>query len=187
MPLFGWLLCLSLSIGGHLWSRCFYISFISLLWIVAQFNGTKPPTHSNSAPPLQSYSYCKHQLSVGCCVFLLSFCHLSQSHHFLSISRRVLLCAPQTSQPMVAPPNQSTGAWHGTIGGHGAMFCGRRWPTHGVRGYRLRVEWWRLILVVVCFMFCVVVLSRLLPTLQQYLLCRKLISKRPKWPIFARS
>ena len=29
-------------------------------------------------------------------------------------------------QPTVVPPNQTTGAWHGTIGGRGAMCCGRR-------------------------------------------------------------
>ena len=80
-----------------------------------------------SATFLQYPSYRDHQLSVGCCVFLISFGHLWPSHHFLSISQRVLfLCAPQTSLPMVVPPNQTIGACYGTIGGCNVMCCGCR-------------------------------------------------------------
>jgi hypothetical protein len=40
----------------------------------------------------------------------------------------------QTKELAVAPPNQTLGTKHGTIGGRDTMHCGPRYPTHGGRG-----------------------------------------------------
>ena len=53
MPLFGWFLCVSSSIGGHLCSRCFNVLFISFLQIITRFDGTSPP-HTPTRPRLLS-------------------------------------------------------------------------------------------------------------------------------------
>jgi hypothetical protein len=75
-----------------------------------RFYNASPPHSTPAVPPLKHPSYHEHQLLVGCCVFLLSFSHLRPRHHFLSTFQRVLFCPLQTSQPTVAPPNQTTGA-----------------------------------------------------------------------------
>ena len=76
-----------------------------------------PPISLLPGPPTFSWLLCLPFI----------FGHLWPSHHFLSISQCVLfLGVPQTSQPMVASPNQTIGACYGTIGGCNAMCCGRR-------------------------------------------------------------
>ncbi len=159
MPLFGWLLCVSPSIGNHLCSRCFQFLFASLLWIVARFDGTKPPTHSNSAaPPL-----------FGWLMYLsFKFRPLNAKTPFcLYFSTCVASCPP--SKPTnggAAKPDHGRLAWDHRRLRHHVLWVPLTYPWSD-RVKPLGVEWWRLILVVVCFVFCVVVASGLftLPTI----------------------
>jgi hypothetical protein len=68
--------------------------------------------------------------------------------------------APQTGEPAIAPPNPTTGALRRTIGSCGAIGWWCQKPAHGERWQsQWRVGWQRLILVVVCCVFCVVVVT----------------------------
>ena len=103
----------------------------------------------------------------------------------------LVTCNPQTQKQTnhgTAQPDYGCLAWdHRRPQRH--MLWARLTLTYpwSVRVVKLlRVERQRLILVVVYFVFCAVVV-RTTFSYQWYLLCRKSISDRPKWPIFARS
>ena len=90
LHIFGWLLCVFLSIGGLIRPTCYLFLFNFVIPIIARINGTTPPPTLQiklATKPLKHPYYHEHQLLVGCCVFILSFGRLRPRQHFLSIFR----------------------------------------------------------------------------------------------------
>ncbi len=126
-PVFGWLLCEPLSIGGRPKVTVYFIYiFFHHLNSSPQMIGHRHPTRSNPhAPSLQHLSYRSRQQLFDCCVFQLNGSHLRLRHHFPSIFLMHLNFASQTGEPAIAPPNPITG------------------DLSGARGRRGTIGWWR--------------------------------------------
>ena len=153
--IFGWLSCDYSLMGGRLRPRR---DLLSIIFChpnhLPNPNGEVTPPHVLHPPHATSPISLPRTSTFGWFVFHLRSSHLRPSHHFLLIFD-VCCFAPSKHAN-----HQTTGAWHGTIGGHGTMHCGLHWPTHEDRGqsrWEVGRQW--LILVVLCFVFCVVVTS----------------------------
>jgi hypothetical protein len=117
-PVFGWLLCEPLLIGGRPKAMVYLIYiFFHCLNLSPQMIGRRHPTRSNPhAPPLQHLSYRSRQQLIDCCIFQLNGGPLRPRHHFPSIFLMHFNFASQTGEPAIAPPNPITGALHGARG-----------------------------------------------------------------------
>ncbi len=127
-PVFGWLLCEPLSIGGRPKATVYFIYiFFHHLNLSPQTIGPRHPTRSNPhAPPLQHPSYHGRQQLFDCCIFQLNGGHLRLRHHFPSIFLMCLHSAPETGKPAIAPPNLNMGNLRWIIGSRGTIGWWRR-------------------------------------------------------------
>ena len=151
-----------------------------------------PPTHTPpAAPPLNNDFYCSRwRLSVDCCVLRTNGGHL-RTTPLSSLYFLMGLCfAPQTgtgevtvSSAQLAPTHcvVTLGATAPWVGGALLTFPWReRAKPLGGRAAAAHVG---------CCMFCIFVLWLWVASFsyQRYLICKKLISDQPKWPLFAHS
>jgi hypothetical protein len=140
----------------------FYIYFFLHLNLSPQTIGRRHPTCSNPhAPPLQHLPYRSRQQLFDCCIFQFNCGHLRPRHHFFSIFWCILIFPPQVNKPL----HRQTRSRAPCMGpeGYVAPLVGGANSLPMERGQsRWRVGWRRLMLVVVCFVCCVLWLWRAL-------------------------